>query len=123
MIKWIILGGFSISLLAISLINVYLFVNRSIWYIIIGLSSFCIFMYLYCCIYSHILKNINKKNWDNILSRILIIYAIFTDVISSLRNLPVLFIAIGYGFLSIVLPYLVIKYTDKNNNHELEEFK
>jgi len=118
MIKWIILGGFSISLLTISLINVYLFVNRSIWYIIMGLTSFCTFMYLYCCIYSHILKNINKENFDNILSRILTIYAIFTDVIPSLGNLPVLFIAIGYAFLSIVLPYIFIKYINKNDDHD-----
>jgi hypothetical protein len=118
MIKWIILGGFSISLLTDSIINIYLFENRSIWYIIIGLSSFCIFIYLYCCIYSHILKNINKKNWDNILSIILTLYAFFTDFISSLGNLPVLFIAIGYGFLSIVLPYIFIKkYINKNDNH------
>ena len=118
MIKWITLGEFSISLLVISLINIYLFENRSIWYIIIGLSSFCIFMYLYCCIYSHILKNINKKNWDNILSIILTLYAFFTDFISSLGNPPVLFIAIGYGFLSIVLPYIFIKYINKNDDHD-----
>ncbi|AMD29657.1 hypothetical protein Nps_00875 [Candidatus Nanopusillus acidilobi] len=118
MVKWIILGGSSISLLTISLIDVYLFVNRSIWYIIIGLSSFCIFMYLYCCIYSHILKNINKKNWDNILSRISILYAFSTDTIFIFVKKFVLYIAIGYVGLFIVYPYLVIKYINKNDDHD-----
>jgi hypothetical protein len=118
MVKWIILGGSSISLLTISFIDVYLFINRSIWYIIIGLSSFCIFMYLYCCIYSHILKNINKKNWDNILSRISTLYAFSTDTIFIFVEKSALYIAIGYMVLFIVYPYLVIKYINKNGDHD-----
>jgi len=113
MVKWIILGGFSISLLTVSLINVYLFVNKSIWYIIIGLLSFCIFMYPYCRIYSHILKNINKKNLDNILSMALTVYAILDDIFFIFVEKFVLYMAIGYVVLLIIFPYIAIKYINK----------
>jgi len=55
-VKWIILAGFSISLL-----TVYIFGNRSIWYIIMGLLIFSIIIYMYFYIHSCILNNINKK--------------------------------------------------------------
>jgi len=118
MVKWIILGGFSIALLTVSLYNLYLSVNRSIWYIVIGLLSFCIFIYPYCRIYSHILKNINKKNWDIILSIALTIYAILDDAIFIVAEKFVLYIAIGYLVLLIIFPYIAIKYLNKNDDHD-----
>ena len=111
MVKWTISAGFSISLL-----TVYLFGYRSIWYIIIGFLSFFILMYLFCRIHLHILKNINKKNWSNILSRILAVYAFSTYIIYFIENASVLFIAIGYIILFIVYPYIVMKH-NKNDDH------
>jgi hypothetical protein len=70
-------------------------------------------MYPYCRIYSHILKNINKKNLDNILSMALTAYAILDDIFFIFVEKFVLYMAIGYVVLLIIFPYIAIKYINK----------
>jgi hypothetical protein len=94
-VKWIILAGFSISLL-----TVYLFGNRSIWYIIIGILIFIILIYMYLYIYSCILKNINNKNWNDILGIILAVYIISFTILYPI--VEVLYLAIIYVFLTVI---------------------
>jgi len=94
-IKWIILAAFSISLLAI-----YLFGKRSIWYIIIGILIFIILMYMYLYIHSCISNNINKRNWNDILGIILGVYIISFTILYPL--VEVLYLAIIYMFLTVI---------------------
>jgi hypothetical protein len=94
-VKWIILAGFSISLL-----TVYIFGNRSIWYIIIGILIFIILIYMYLYIYSCILKNINNKNWNDILGIILAVYIISFTILYPI--VEVLYLAIIYVFLTVI---------------------
>jgi len=94
-VKWIILAGFSISLL-----TVYIFGNRSIWYIIMGLLIFSILIYMYFYIYSCILNNINKKNWNDILGIILAVYIISFTILYPV--VEVLYLAIIYVSLAII---------------------
>jgi hypothetical protein len=94
-VKWIILMGFSISLLA-----VYLFGAGSILYIIMGLLIFIILIYVYLYVYSCILNNIDKKNWNDILSIILLAYIILSTILYPVVG--VLYLAIIYVSLAII---------------------
>jgi len=94
-VKWIILMGFSISLLA-----VYLFGFGSILYIIMGLLIFIILIYVYLYVYSCILNNIDKKNWNDILSIILLAYIVLSTIFYPVVG--VLYLAIIYVSLAII---------------------
>jgi len=95
MVKWIILAGFLISLLA-----VYLLIP-TIWYISIGLLIFVILLCMYLYIYSCILKNINKKDWNNILGIVLTVYILSSSILYPLID-NVLYAAMIFVFLTII---------------------
>jgi len=117
MIEWLILAFFSISLLLVYLIVyfTYFIGKGSIWYIIIGISgiiiSFCIFirlirigLYIH---YSCNLKNINKKDWNDILSMVFTLYTLsFTILYPIIEVLGVLYIAIIFVGLTTI-PLLI----------------
>jgi hypothetical protein len=110
MAKWIILGIFSISLSA-----VYLFGNRSIWYIIIGLLIFSILIYMYFYIQSCILNNINKKNWNDILGIILAVYIISFTILYPV--VEVLYLAIIYVSLAIISLFIYCHRINKGKDY------
>jgi hypothetical protein len=95
MIKWIILAGFLISLLV-----VYLLIP-TIWYISIGLLVFVILLFMYLYIYSCILKNINKKDWNNILGIVLTVYILSSAILYPIID-NVLYAAMIFVFLTII---------------------
>ena len=93
--KWTVVTGFSISLL-----DIYLFGNRSILYIIMGILNLIILIAIYPYVHSCILNNINKKNWNDILGIILAVYIIsFTILYPVIGGL---YLAMIYVFLTII---------------------
>jgi hypothetical protein len=92
--KWIVVTGFSISLLI-----VYLLGNSLIWYKILGISSFFL-IYPYLYVHSCIKNNINKKNLNDILGIILSVYIISSTILYPI--VEVLYLAIIYVFLTVI---------------------
>lgn len=112
MVKWIILTGFLISLLA-----VYLLIP-TIWYILIGLLIFVILLCIYLYIYSCILKNINKKDWNNILGMVLTVYILSSAILYPIID-NVLYAAMIFVFLTTIPLFIYcIIYCHRNNKEK-----
>jgi len=108
MVKWIILTGFLISLLA-----VYLLIP-TIWYISIGLLIFVILLCMYLYIYSCILKNINKKDWNNILGMVSTVYILSSSILYPIID-NVLYAAMIFVFLTIIPLFILLYYLLSSN--------
>ena len=114
MVDWLIL-----AILSISLLTVYLFGNRSIWYIIIGILSFSILISIYLYIhFSCNLKNINKKDWNNILSIVLALYTLsFAILYPIIEVLEALYVAIIFVCLTIIPLFIYCHRINKEKDY------
>jgi hypothetical protein len=114
MIDWLIL-----AILSISLLTVYLFGNGSIWYIIIGILSFSILISIYLHIhFSCNLKNINKKDWNDILNIVLALYTLsFAILYPIIEVLEVLYVAIIFVCLTIIPLFIYCHRINKEKDH------
>jgi uncharacterized membrane-anchored protein len=108
--KWIVVTGFSISLLI-----VYLLGNSLIWYKIIGILSFFILISVYPHVHSCILNNINKKDWNDILGSILSAYIILTTVLYPI--VEVLYLAMIYVFLTVISLFIYCHRINKEKDY------
>jgi hypothetical protein len=114
MIDWLIL-----AILSISLLTVYLLGNGSIWYIIIGILSFSILISIYLHIhFSCNLKNINKKDWNNVLSIVLALYTLsFAILYPIIEVLEVLYVAIIFVCLTIIPLFIYCHRINKEKDY------